>query len=289
MTESIFNDVFADEEIRKEFFRVKSKVKSYQNDEEVIADLNKHFKTVLLEQYPEAISAMCLDKALEKEFKNKGTIKISEKSRKRIIDHMLKELRSNYGEWINVYNFDKKFRGYSNFKVVYKTDLGRLYGSLHGTYLDHLFYTSHCFERFRDRYNKDLFKNMNLAFKQVKFTTPNPADYLRFLVMNSFKFCETDQFIYIDVMCGILVVEKLSENLFIAKTFLTYNMFYPKYNWKFSIIPAMMLSGLMRQQMWEKFPLEHIGDHIVSAPEEFSYPTCMGYLSYQKFNSMMEC
>jgi hypothetical protein len=66
-------------------------------------------------------------------------------------------------------------------------------------------------------------------------------------------------------------------------------MFYPKYNWKFSIIPAMMLSGLMRQQMWDKFPLEHIGDHIVSAPEEFSYPTCMGYLSYQKFNSMMEC
>ena len=33
MTESIFNDVFADEEIRKEFLTLKSKVKSYQNNE----------------------------------------------------------------------------------------------------------------------------------------------------------------------------------------------------------------------------------------------------------------
>jgi hypothetical protein len=238
--------------------------KPYGNPEEVIADLNKHFKTVALERYPRAMLNICLEKAFLKEFKNKDVSKISDNARKRLMEYILTELHTYYGEWVNLYNFDRKLRAYTNFEVTYKTEFGRLYGSMPGTYLDHLFYTAHCFEQFKERYNEENFRYLRISFQKTLFTNPNPADYLRILTMNSFYFCETDKFIYLDLIYGVLVVEKITNNLFIAKTYLTPEMDYPREGWAFTYMPAVILSPGLRDQAWEEEPPELSPGHIIT-------------------------
>jgi hypothetical protein len=257
--------------------------KPYRNTEEVIADLNKHFKTVALEKYPDIMLEACMERAFLKESKNSnlGKYKISDNVRRRIIDYVVKELHSFYGEWVNLYNFDRKFRGHTNFRAVYKTEFGKLYGSQPGTYLDHLFFTSHCFEKFKERYDEEKFKYLKLAFQKIMSTNPNPADYLRVLTMNAMQFCETSQFIYVDVCYGILVIEKITEHLFIAKTYLNLDMNYPKENWQLCSFPAMMLHGGLRET-WKEEPPELVGEHVTMDQEQIPCDICQGLITNLK-------
>jgi hypothetical protein len=245
--------------------------KSYQNTEEVVTDLNKYFKTVILEKYPDIMFEVCLERAFLKESKNSnlGKQKISDNARKRIIDYTIKELHSYYGEWVNLYNLDRKFRGHANFQTVYKTEFGRLYGNQPGTFLDHLFYTAHSFEKFKERYNEECFKNLKLAFQRILCTNPNPADYLRVLTHNAYEYCETDYFIYVNLSYGVLVIEKITNVLLIVKTFLTPDMDYPRENWYSVYYPASMLTGI-RKEILENHPPEKI-EKISIADEEIPF------------------
>lgn len=243
--------------------------KSYQDTGEVVTDLNKYFKTVVLEKYPDIMFETCLERAILKESKNSNLVnkqKISDNARKRIIDYAIKELHSYYGEWVNLYNLDRKFRGHANFRTVYKTEFGRLYGNHPGTFLDHLFYTAHSFEKFKERYNEKCFKNLKLAFQRILHTNPNPADYLRILTQNAFEFCETDRFIYVNLQYGILVVEKITDILLVVKTFLTPDMDYPKENWLSVYFPASMLVGV-RKEILEDHPPEIIKEISITDEE----------------------
>ena len=261
--------------------------KPYQDPDEAIADLNKYFKTVAVEKYPQAILNFSLEKAFLKEFKDsKHPRKMSDNSRKRVVNSVLKDLRSHYGEWVNLYNFDRKFRAYTNFEMIYKTEFGRLYGNCPGTFLDHLFYTAHSFEKFKERYNEENFKYLRLAFQKILFTSPNPADYLRVLTLNAYDFCEQSQFIYIDVNYGVLVVEKITESVFVAKTYLHPDMDYPKENWFHCYFPASMLSGF-RNMIWEDFPPEPIGDHEAEDIGEMPYGVCHDFIDTLKNVPMM--
>ena len=241
--------------------------KAYKDTEEVVADLNKHFKTVVLEKYPDIMFEVCFERAFLKESKNSnlGRHKISDNARKRIIDYTIKELHSYYGEWVKLYNLDRKFRGHANFRTVYKTEFGRLYGNQPGTFLDHLFYTAHSFEKFKERSNEECFKYLKLAFQKILYTNPNSADYLRILTNNAYEFCETDHFIYVNIAYGILVIEKITDVLYIVKTFLTPEMDYPKENWFSVHYPASMLIG-MRKEIWKEYPPEKV-EKIETTPD----------------------
>jgi hypothetical protein len=259
--------------------------KPYQDSDEVIADLNKHFKTIALEKYPQAVLNYSLEEAFHKEFKNRTPEKISDNSRKRIIYYVLKELQSHYGEWVNLYNFDRKFRGHTNFEMIYKTEFGRLYGNRPGTFLDHLFYTAHSFEKFKERYSTENFKYLRMAFQKLFFTDPNSADYLRVLTLNSYDFCETEQFIYVNVHYGILVVEKINDTVLVVKTYLCPEMDYPKTNWFRCHFPASMLNGY-RNQIWETDPPEPI-QHTINSMGQIPYNVCRVFIDNLKNIPMM--
>lgn len=253
----------------------------YEDNKDILKDLNKHFKTAVLERYPQAMLDHYIKTAIDKEFKNKPkTSKISDSTRKRLINHLLKELKTHYGEWANIYNFDRKFRCYSNFELIYKTEFGRLYGSYPGTYQDHLFYTAHCFEQFRERYNEEYFKFFKLAFQRVKLTDPNPADYLRTMAIVATEYCETTQFIYVNVWFGVLVVEKITEKVLVAKTFLTPEMDYPKENWKDTPLMGSMLS-ITRTLPGMIEPTQVIPP-LQFCRQVLEYDTCYKFLVMQK-------
>jgi hypothetical protein len=169
----------------------------------------------------------------EKILKEYHSPKISKKVEAVFRDSLINDLRRFYGEWVNVYDMDlKKGKFHSNFEAVFKTEHGRLYGNTPGSIQDHVFYTSHCFEQYKERGDcYKLFPLLLLAYKRVRNTTPTPADMLRFTTLNADQFCHTEKFIYVNVRNGVLVFEKLSNGILIAKTFLLPDMEFPKYGW----------------------------------------------------------
>jgi hypothetical protein len=208
-------------------------VKYFESFEGALQALNKHFKTVSIEKHPNAMIKLLMDKSTEKIFKNYHSHKISKRMEAKFRDSLIQDLRKFYGEWVNVYDLNiKKGKFHSNFEAVYKTEFGRLYGNAPGSIQDHVFYTSHCFEQYKDRGNcYKTFPLLLLAYKRIRNTTPTPADILRFTTLNADQFCWTDKFIYVNVRNGVLVFEKLSGGILIAKTFLLPDMDFPKTGW----------------------------------------------------------
>jgi len=204
------------------------------NDEgEMLKALRCHFKAVLLEKYPQIMLQTIVERCFDRTFKNYHKDKISKSMAAKFQQDMLEEFRSFYGEWVNICDVNiKKRKFHSNFYTIIKTEHGRLYGNNPGSLHDHLFYTTHCFEQFRDRFN--CFKTyplMVLAFKRVRGANPTPADMLRFMALTSGDYCRVKNFLYVNVHCGVLVLEVLSGGILIAKTFLLPHMDYPKEGW----------------------------------------------------------
>ena len=208
-------------------------VKYFESFEDAKQALNLHFKTVSIEKHPRAMINFLMDRVTEKIFKDYHSPRISKKVEGEYRDSLIADLRKHYGEWVNIYDMDlKKGKFHSNFEAVFKTEYGRLYGNSPGSIQDHVFYTSHCFEQYKDRGNcYRTFPLLLLAYKRVRNTSPTPADILRFTTLNADQFCWTDKFIYVNVRNGVLVFEKLSGGILIAKTFLLPDMDYPKYRW----------------------------------------------------------
>jgi hypothetical protein len=199
---------------------------------EVLATLNKHFRTAVLEKYPEAMIQTYIDRAWDAvcgpTYKKQ---RVSEKDRQRIKDHILKELQTNYGKWISIINFDKRFRFSTNFEYVYKTDFGRLYANPPRSGFGHLFFTSHSLQQFDDRVSIEKLKDYRLVYKKAFGSYPTAADILIFFVMFCFQFGIKDNFIFLNVNYGILVIEMLSKECFIVKTFLSPEMVDADVRW----------------------------------------------------------
>lgn len=208
-------------------------VNRFKNSEEVIQALNSHFRAVNLEKHPDVMAQLIFERSMEKTFKNYNREKISQKIEETCRDNIIKELRRYYGEWVNLYDFKiKRFMAQTNFECVYKTDLGRLFGHPPSTIHDHLFYTSHCFEQYRDRSNYvSSFPLLILAFKRTRNVEPTAADILKFWTLFAEDFCRTDKCIYVNVRNGVLVFERFSQGILVAKTFLLPDMDYPKKGW----------------------------------------------------------
>jgi len=205
----------------------------FKTFEEMANALKGHFKAVVLEKHPKVMLNIIMDRALKSTLKNYNRTKISQKALKKFLDQAKKEFRRYYGEWVNIYDFNIRTGVFSaNFEAIYKTNLGRLYGGYPGSIHDHLFYTAHSFEQFRDRGRcYEAFPLLVLAYRRIRNTEPTPADLLKFMVLNAYEYCFTDNFIYVNVHRGVLVLERLSGGIMIAKTFLLPDMDYPKKGW----------------------------------------------------------
>jgi len=209
-------------------------IEHFETVEEIIEALNGHFKTVSAEKHPQAMINFIMRKAADKTLKNYNKKnKVSVSTENRLRNNIIQELRKFYGEWANIYGFSIKAATYrTNFDLIFKTEFGRLYGASPGTIHDHIFFTSHCFEQHKLR--GDCFKQfplLVLAYKRIMKTDPTSADLLRFITINSCEFCFERNFIYVNVLRGILVFEKLSQGVLIAKTYLLPDMDFPKKGW----------------------------------------------------------
>ena len=224
--------------------------------------LKRHFRSAVLEKHPKVMLNELLDRAMKKSFKNYTKNRITQAALRKFLDEAVKDFRRFYGEWVNIYDFDirtGKFR--TNFQAIYKTELGRLYGSFPGSIHDHIFYTAHCFEQFRDR--SDCYKAfplLVLAYKRTRNAYPTPADILRFMILNACEYNFADNFIYVNTQNGVLVLEKLSGGIMIAKTFLLPDMTFPKKGWFYSDYGAMTIdpTDSSRKTLAEKNKVTYI-------------------------------
>lgn len=202
------------------------------NRQAVLTLLNKYFKTTVVEKYPEVMINTYADRAWDAvcgpDFNKQ---RISEKTRVKLRDHILRELRVNYGKWISIINFDKKLKFATNFEFVYKTEFGRLYANPPKSGFEHLFFTSHSLKQFDERVPLDKLNDFRLVYKKSFGIDPTAADILLFFVILCFQFGVKDKFIFINVNYGILVVEVLGDACFIVKTFLSPDMVTPDISW----------------------------------------------------------
>lgn len=265
----------------------------FKSTDEILNILNKHFKTVQAEKYPSAIFDFLIQEATQKYSQNYHKKRPSKKFIEKIRKEIIYQLRRRYGEWVNIYDFGLKGEFFSNFEGVFKTEYGRLYGTQPGNLLDHLFFTSHCFEQFRDRFPMEMFKMVILAFKRIRKTEPTAADILKYLTLTAVQFCETENFIYANIAAGVLVLEKLPDSLLIAKTVLLPEMDYPKkYGWYISTAMGMELSRTVQGERYNSFK-KHI---LIEEPffdddlrESFTcYATATKFLEMQKSRSYMD-
>jgi hypothetical protein len=237
-------------------------IKYFKTFEEVVQTLNLHFKTVSAEKHPHAMIKFLLDQTANKILKDYHSSKISKKVEAVFRDSLISDLRKHYGEWVNIYDLNlKKGKFHSNFEAVFKTEYGRLYGNSPGSIQDHVFYTSHCFEQYKDRGDcYKIFPLLLLVYKRIRNTFPTPADVLRFTTLNADQFCWTDKFIFVNVRNGVLVFEKLPGGILIAKTFLLPDMDFPKNGWVESWGMGLNLDSTDRAveacKKLKKFPIE---------------------------------
>jgi hypothetical protein len=239
-------------------------IKHFMTFDEMFQALNGHFKAIILEKHPTAMLRFILDNAFNRVFKNFHGSKFSKSMEAKYRQEMISEFRRYYGEWVNVYDLNiKKGIFKVNFEAVFKTELGRLYGNNPGSIHDHLFYTSHCFEQFRDRADcYKVFPLLVLAYRRIRNVTPTPADILKFLALNASQYCLAKNYLYVNVNCGILVFERLSGGILIGKTFLLSDMDYPKKGWYISMASGMHLDTTD----WAIEICKEMGTHAISAP-----------------------
>jgi hypothetical protein len=255
--------------------------KHYQTHEEVLKDLNGLFRTVDLEPYSSAMLNMFMQDVNTKIFGD-GIItrRVSEGMCSRLRKALVIKLRKKYGEWINIYDLNAKDMTFTtNFNTIYRTDLGRLYGYEPGSIFDHLFYTTHSFEQFRER-TKDIPMDLiKLAYKRVRKTEPTAADILRVMLHNADEFCETSDSIYVNIRTGIVVIEKYPKDIMIVKTYLNPDMDYPKLGWytnnlcSYELVKSELRMKFAKLEKKERIDIPHI------VSEQLDYETYVKYVS----------
>jgi hypothetical protein len=249
----------------------------YRNTEEILKDLNNHFKTVSLEKHYSAILSFTEEEAIKKVLRNTHG-KVGKRAENRVRDAFIAKLRSHYGSWINIYDF-KSGRYSTNFDCTYKTTFGRLYGYQPRSIFDHVFYTTHCFEQFDARTEDYPFGLIELAFRNVRNTTPTKADILRFLILTAFQYCETDNSLYFNIGIGIVVFDKLFPGILIAKTFLLPDMTYPQVGWRETNIGSFILD---QTSMGNEYRKTH-EDAVPIRELEFYDPAHAPYADIERF------
>jgi hypothetical protein len=267
-------------------------IKRFLNEDEALEALKGHFKAERIEKHPDAMLNLFFREAGEKYLENYNKQKISKSVEEKIRAYVLKKLRRYYGEWANIYDFTiKKALFQTNFQSIYKTENGRLYGSYPGTIHDHVFYTAHAFEQYKARsFCFDIYKMVCLAFRRIRNTEPTAADIMKFLVLNSNEYCIQDNFFYVNVLSGVVVFEKLSGGLVIAKTFLAPEMKFPKKGWILDVTTSFRLD--LTDSM-KKFFKENEDDSTpikepVFTEMDINYADCVKIMKHQSMSQVFD-
>ena len=218
---------------------------SQQEEQKYLDTLNKHFDAVTCEKHPNAMFTLIFNEAYDKILgKNFRKERISKRKQIKLREEVVTRLRRKYGRWINLTNFKAKnpydISFLTNFNRVYRIkNIGILYGSPSEMVCEGIFYTSHCLERFEERADPELYKNVTEALTRIYKTKPTSADIMMGLILTSnyeygkwksIEYEDNKLFYYLNVSVGALALEDLGD-LFIAKTFLTPDMLHPEMKW----------------------------------------------------------
>jgi hypothetical protein len=205
-------------------------INHYRNQKDALEDLNRNFKATNVSATTYILSDLCRQ-ATEKYLKNYNKERLTKGVSDSIRDDLIQRLQRRYGPWINVYDFQIDGRFHTNFDTTFRTDYGWIYGNFPGTVLDHLFFSTHCFDHFAERTQSISFSLLRLALKRLRKTIPTQADFLPILTLLADEFCETEEFIYVNIQVGILVIKKWQGALLVAVTYLSPEMNFPHRDW----------------------------------------------------------
>lgn len=194
-------------------------------DSDILPILNKHFKAVAVEKYPDAmLSTLCNNAMTEVLGKNFHKERVSENLRKKIRARLSQKLRAHYGKYVTIYEFDKRMQFRTNFEYVYKTEHGKLYGCGPQTSLNFLYFTSHSLEQFDERVPQSMYADLSQVFRKGYETYPTAMDIMKFFLISATQFGFHKQFVHANINYGTLVLEPLTPEIFIVKTFLSPEM-----------------------------------------------------------------
>jgi len=191
--------------------------------------LNKYFRTTTFEKHPKAMISLLFEEIFNKVLgKNFAKQRISKKKFVRLQEEMRYALQSRYGKYMNIYIKPKSppwaIKFDTNFHHAYKTEFGILYGTPSQFDSGHTLFTLHCFQRFQERCDPELYKTVaEIFFEKFKYP-PTAGDLVMYLTWtHDMEYARKDKFFYLNIGLGFLVLEDYNE-FFVAKTFLTPEM-----------------------------------------------------------------
>jgi len=196
--------------------------------------LNKYFRTSRVEAHSRAIIALiygdCVKKILGTNYKKE---RISLKKSKKIHKMMVSEFRRRYGPYVNVLCGSlKKQIWYTNFELIYKTQLGRLFSC---GFINNVYLTSHCIDRWEERTEnayKENFEKKHIKDFGIAPTSLDTMNYFLYLGTQYGVQDENSNIRYLNMYLGVIVFEVYGEDeLFVAKTFLSYDMVRTDVSW----------------------------------------------------------
>jgi hypothetical protein len=195
--------------------------------------LNGHFKTYPFEKHPKAMLTILFQRGCDRILgKNFAKQRISKAKEKKLYQFINERLKACYGRWVMVDRFNIKnpyfVRFTCNLTVAFKNEWGNLYTSSSHRSLEDVFFTAHCFERVEERLPTDVFQQVSGAvIRCMKFyplAVPTSADItFLFTEVSNREHARYNGFIYLNIRVGVLVLQDFG-NLYVAKTFLSYEM-----------------------------------------------------------------
>lgn len=231
--------------------------------------LNKHFEAAAIEKYPKAMIRLIQEQAyhdvVDQNFNKK---RISKRLSIKILYRMVEIVRSKYGPWANVTNWSKKYFR-TNFEYMYRTEYGKLYGFNPGTRFENCYFTEHALRRFDERGPVVFYSNFLKAFVKEHYVTPTALDTMKFFMHLSNQYGTKEEFLYLNIGLGILVMEKFDPRVYIVKTFLIPAMLDPDIKW-FEIIPDEVHSEIIKE--------DPDIDKVINIFENKSKPTAPSFM-----------
>lgn len=189
-----------------------------------------------VEKYAAANISILISQAFNDVCGNKNFKRPSKKQTKKIKEIILKRIRFRYGKYFDITEFTYRnrrdsFRFNTNLHYSYRHTKGVLYGHAPDTFLRPLFYTTHALERFEERVDPELYKDITYAYKRVWGSTPTPATILDILIRSSINWGQDKNCMYMNVIFGSLVIEQY-KHVLVCKTYLTPEMHHENVDWR---------------------------------------------------------
>lgn len=222
-----------------------AKIKRNKEEETMyLSLLNLHFETVTYEKYIDSSMNIMFSQARQQVLgKNFNKMRISQRKEKKIKELIIKKMHSKYGKYVSLTHFKIKDIN----RTIFLTNLdtvftvpghGKLYGCYYRQTCGNIFLTQHCLERFEERADPAYCESIMRWIKKTHNAAPTTVDVISSLIMvSNFEYGRTKEHFHLCIGIGVLVIEDFGD-VYIAKTFLSPEMFKEKIKWYKPILPA---------------------------------------------------